>query len=100
MSLSSVMISSSTMLDQTGKEPFGEGFVAFYAMANPFPLNKSLAGDRVCMLNFFKCETPPSLVLGGIQTHNLQILGQTPKPSCLGAVHCRILYNDQSFPDE
>ena len=30
-------------------------------------------------------ETPLSLVLGGIQTHNLLIFGQTTKPSCLGA---------------
>ena len=33
---------------------------------------------------FVKSETPLSLVLGGIQTHTLLILGLTTKPSCLG----------------
>ena len=40
----------------------------------------------VCQNNlniFFKSETPLSLVLGGIRTHNLLIFVQTSKPSCL-----------------
>ena len=32
-----------------------------------------------------KSETPLSLVLGGVRTHNLLISGLTTKPSCLGA---------------
>ena len=32
-----------------------------------------------------KSETPLSLVLGGIRTHNLLIFGLTTKSSCLGA---------------
>ena len=34
---------------------------------------------------FKKSETPLSLVLGGIRTHNLLIFGQTTKSFCLGA---------------
>ena len=33
-----------------------------------------------------KSETPPSLVLGRIRTHNFLIFGLTTKPSCLGVL--------------
>ena len=41
--------------------------------------------DAQANFTFFSNLTPLSLVLGGIQTHNLLIFGQTTKPSCLGA---------------
>ena len=34
---------------------------------------------------FVKSETPLSLVLGGIRTHNILIFGLITKPSCQGA---------------
>ena len=40
---------------------------------------------NVIYIFVFKSETLLGLVLGGIQTYNLQIFGETPKPSCLGA---------------
>ena len=44
-----------------------------------------------------KSETPLSLVLGGIRTHNLLVFGLTTKPSCLGAQQEDILAYTQAF---
>ena len=54
-----------------------ESYVAVFSLYHLL-----FAGHHVI---FFKSEAQLSLVLGGIRTHNLLILGQTPKSLCLGA---------------
>ena len=50
-----------------------------------FPTWISVLCSRfVILLYSFKSETPLSFVLGGIQSNNVLIFGQTPQPFCLG----------------
>ena len=44
----------------------------------------SAKNQHINNFNIFQTSKPPSLVLGGTQTHKYLICVQTPKPSCLG----------------
>ena len=72
------------------RDLLGNGRIQRLYIMVTFRIPVTFEGDPVIIYFFCKSETSLSLVLGGFQTHNLLIFGQTPKPAILPKNMARI----------